>query len=273
MTALTVRPEGLSLNLGEIVKTNDGSFTLRHPLHGECYHSYDGAYLEARELYVVRSGFYDALRNKRSVSVLDVGLGLSYNAMATLEAWWSEKEPADITLNSLEIDPVLVQELMSGKASWQLGWSQEWLWFCQSLVELSSGSETFERIASSFRPMAVGELICDDKSSPRIWQALLRHPNGCSQGTWNITVADARRFTSMPSGINFIWQDPFSPEKNPEMWNRNWFQLISQHAEKEAVLMSYSVARVTRDELEASGFQVSKISTATKKRHWLKAVL
>jgi len=261
------------LNLGEIVETNDGSLTLRHPQHGECYHSFDGAYLEARELYILRSGFCESIREKKVTSVLDVGLGLAYNAMASIEAWWTESESFDLVLTSLEINPDLVSTMAAIDGSWQSGWTKEWLGFCAGLKELDHGSSDYKKLITELNLGNTAENLQMSMSTPRIWQAVISHPVSGSCCVWRVMVADARHLPNLPNQLNFIWQDPFSPEKNPDMWSETWFSKLAKHCEKGAVLMSYSVARVTRDALKAAGFNSLKISTATKKRSWLKAIL
>ena len=75
--------------LPTVVETADGSLSLVHPEHGECYHSRSGALTEARSLYIEMSGFLPRLAAtaKAVIEVLDVGLGLGYNALASIDAW------------------------------------------------------------------------------------------------------------------------------------------------------------------------------------------
>jgi tRNA U34 5-methylaminomethyl-2-thiouridine-forming methyltransferase MnmC len=235
----------------KVIRTADGSLTLEHPVIGECFHSREGALLEARELYIVASGFQEALENLSELSVLDVGLGLGYNAFSTISAWKASSGPG-LQLYSLEIDEELVAQLISGKAPWQENWSSEWIEWSQDLtVDLSNS---------------------DADVAYRYLKVKILHPNSGQVCDWTVIIGDARLLTKLPMNFNFIWQDAFSPEKNPDMWSEKWFTIVSQFSLPGAVLMSYSVARSTRDALAASGFFVSKINTPTRKRHWLKAI-
>jgi tRNA U34 5-methylaminomethyl-2-thiouridine-forming methyltransferase MnmC len=65
----------------EILPTDDGSHTLRHPAGGETYHSARGAIGEAEHVFV-RAGF-DAL-DAPHVRVFEMGFGSGLNALLTL---------------------------------------------------------------------------------------------------------------------------------------------------------------------------------------------
>lgn len=235
--------------LGLPVETADGSFTLKHPDHGEDYHSKLGAIYEARSLYVERSGILKALEDRTSdlIAVLDVGLGLGYNVMATLDAWYQASNPPDLYILSLEINPELVRALTSGEAPWMANWSDTWRRWCQGL-----------RFASSSR--VEGEII---------------HPKNGAKATWRIAIGDAKQVDlSIAGGVryNYIWQDAFSPQKNPTLWGSEWFTKVKAVAAPNAVLMTYSVARMVKDGLTGAGWHYERIPGPAQKKHWLKAI-
>lgn len=242
----------------KIFRTGDGSLTVCHEQHGELYHSEDGALLEARDLYIERSGIRRCLGPSSDsdsnnfalgkTQVLDVGLGLGYNAMATFEAWLESGASSHLNLTSLEIDAGLVAELASGAAPWQSGWAEEWLAAVKQLAPMADGG----------------------------WQVTIRQNSG-GIFTWRILVGDAsdklffKQSSAGISGIDFVWQDPFSPEKNPAMWGSEWFESLKSIAKPGTILMTYSVARPVREALTRAGWSVEKISTTTRKKNWLKA--
>jgi tRNA U34 5-methylaminomethyl-2-thiouridine-forming methyltransferase MnmC len=233
----------------EVVETSDGSLTLRHPGHGECYHSHVGAAAEARELYVIASGIESAWASPVPVTVLDVGLGLGYNALATIRSWMAAPAPPDPEVASLEIDPELASQVASARAPWQATWDQSSLGACAALKKEASG----------------------------IWRAEIPHPSSPARCLWTVHVGDAS-ILPVPTprqpaaGWRFVWQDPFSPEKNPPLWGPAWFARVGETAAPDAVLMTYSVARAVREALTAAGWGWEKIATPwPTKRHWLKA--
>jgi tRNA 5-methylaminomethyl-2-thiouridine biosynthesis bifunctional protein len=229
---------------GTVVATLDGSLTLSHGEHGECYHNQAGAETEARELNVKASGIEEVFASGPQ-AVLDVGLGLGYNALVTIEAWLVSPSAQDLAVTSLEIDGALVEQLVSGAAPWQTNWTEARRALCRGLRQAGA-----------------------------IWHASLRHANGASLA-WSIHVLDARMAPLPPApaaGFTFVWQDPFSPEKNPEMWNQAWFARLHPLCAPGAVLMTYSVARPVRDALTGSGWEAARIpSRLPPKRQWLRA--
>ena len=72
-------------SMGIPVLTADGSLSLHQPAYGEEYHSKHGARTEAEALYMDASGFGARLACATApLAVFDVGLGLGYNALATI---------------------------------------------------------------------------------------------------------------------------------------------------------------------------------------------
>ena len=237
--------------LGEVVVTDDNSLTLKNPDHGEDYHSLFGARTEAMELYIGSSGILERFHAEESqdTKVLDVGLGLAYNALATIEAWMKSFHPGHLHLTSLEIDQSLVEVLAAGEAPWSRNWDNSWLSWSRSLAKVGKSE----------------------------YAAKLTHKDGRAVCTWTVHVGDAsqqeKSECKWDSGFDFIWQDPFSPQKNPGLWSETWFGNLKEFSSSQVCLMTYSVARVVRDSLAAAGWKFEKIAAAGAKRHWLRARL
>ena len=239
--------------LSEILVTNDHSLTMKNLSYDEAYHSLHGARTEARELYIVRSGIQQRLQKTGSgpLKVLDIGLGLAYNALSTIEAWFSGMLPSqDLHLTSVEIDRSLVALLLSGEAPWTRGWELSWLGWVHRLKMMSEHEA----------------------------QAIITHRDGQSVCIWTIHLGDA----SAPEmwgrhdfgrDYEFIWQDPFSPQKNPQLWSEAWFAKLKEVSSPQVCMMTYSVARKVRDHLAASGWCCERIAALGEKKHWLRAWL
>lgn len=241
----------LKTKWGDVVETGDGSLTIRHNDIDEEYHSKQGALSESQTLYLERSGFHESLRGSTASStsklqVLDVGLGLGYNALSTISAWYTCPAKIDLYITSLEINPDLVIALSHEEGPWMKDWADQWLEFAKSLVKI------------------------DDNT----WQAEISHPIDVDQScSWRVVVGDASEDALFDgSCFDYIWQDPFSPKKNPEMWSEAWFRSLLRCSHGSTRLMTYSVARGVRDNLEASGWQWEKIPASGAKRHWLTAM-
>jgi len=53
-----------------------------------------------------------------------------------------------------------------------------------------------------------------------------------------------------------VFLDAFSPKKNPELWTHDFFSDVKKKMKDDAILATYSCARVVRDNLKAAGFIV-----------------
>ncbi len=239
-------------SMGSLVVTEDGSLTILDPALGETYHSRFGARREARELYVEASGLLGHFAQKlvspfTTTNVLDVGLGLAYNAIETIRAWLEAHQPGNLYIASLENSPDLVTNVISGVAPWTTNWDPK-----------------LKAILSTFRNI-----------NSQQWQSITKHPHADATLTWEIFLGDARSEPLPYSTVkqwDYIWQDPFSPRCNPTMWDGPWFKKLFQDSHGETILMTYSVARAVREALEEGGWQWTKIKTPSPmKKNWLQA--
>ncbi|MCX6127107.1 MAG: MnmC family methyltransferase [Proteobacteria bacterium] len=229
--------------IGELIPTDDGSWTVKHPGNGQNFHSTEGAKFEAWQLYVVASGLPAALSEQVRVRVLDVGMGLGYNAAATIVAWLESPGQADLDLLSLELDPHLVQVLVDGLAPWCEGWSESW----------RAGPRALK------------------KSNERQFSAQIEHPLSHRVLHWSINVGDAS-LGKWRNGelFEFVWQDPFTPELNPVLWSVEWFEMLRSVSHAKTLLMTYSVSRIVKDALNSGNWAYKTFDTPGRKRHWLR---
>jgi len=240
---------GNKLTENQLVTTNDGSLSLLEPCLNEAYHSNAGALFEARSLYINGSGLGKWLENpkQKSLSVLDVGLGLGYNALAGIEAWLKASARVDTYLFSIEKNSQLTEELLSGQARWQKNWEPDWIDYVSGCSKINGG-----------------------------WKKVFERADGVKL-TWLIRNLDATTLTNREfradnwPQFNVVWQDPFSPKKNPELWSEAWFRLLREASEAKATLVTYSVARLVRDNLENAGWRWQKKPATGSKRWWLQA--
>jgi tRNA U34 5-methylaminomethyl-2-thiouridine-forming methyltransferase MnmC len=85
-----------------LTKTADGSYTLYVPELDEHYHSIHGALQEANHVFI-QNGLA-MLSHKKSIRVLEVGLGTALNAYLTYE--WSKKNNIEVWYCGVEAYPV-----------------------------------------------------------------------------------------------------------------------------------------------------------------------
>ncbi len=178
--------------------------------------------------------------------MLDVGLGLAYNAIHTLRAWHEGGAKGPLEIVSLEIDADLVAALASGVAPWQANWDVAALGWSTALRRAPAQADGTMR-----------------------W-----HAEGAAFA-WTVVVADASTLAALPAAarpFDFVWQDAFSPQKSPSLWTEGWFAKVRAVCAPGATLMTYSVARPVREALAAARFEPVKIAAAPgHKRQWLKA--
>jgi tRNA U34 5-methylaminomethyl-2-thiouridine-forming methyltransferase MnmC len=73
-----------------------------------------------------------------------------------------------------------------------------------------------------------------------------------------VILGDARETILKTSGgFDAVFFDPFSPKKQPELWQQDFFRDIRFKMKKGGILATYSYARSVRDNLALAGFIVS----------------
>jgi tRNA U34 5-methylaminomethyl-2-thiouridine-forming methyltransferase MnmC len=228
-----------------LIKTEDHSYTVLDHSTQEAYHSQGGANLEALSLYIESSSFKTKLTEK-SLAVLDLGLGLGYNALNTIQTWTDHPQAKDLLLVSLENNALLVKDLLEGSAPWTTNWPDSW----KQILKIAQKTN-FGYLVHLTHPL---------KKSALIWKILIDN-----------ALISIQKLQKESVELDFIWQDAFSPQKCPELWSFEWFKDLRALSIKETELLTYSVARIVKDNLEKTGWDWQKIKTTTKKGHWLKA--
>jgi len=73
-----------------------------------------------------------------------------------------------------------------------------------------------------------------------------------------VMLGDAReKIKGLYEEFDAVFLDPFSPAKQPDMWNAQLMKDIYKVMKKGAILATYSCARMVRDNLRNAGLQVS----------------
>ena len=71
---------------------------------------------------------------------------------------------------------------------------------------------------------------------------------------------------------DLIYFDAFSPEKQPEMWTRKIFSMISDVTIAGGILVTYCVKGEVKRILKSTGFRISLLPGPPGKRHILRAI-
>lgn len=78
---------------------------------------------------------------------------------------------------------------------------------------------------------------------------------------------------SHPLKWNAIYQDAFSPKKNPVLWTKEWFELLKDHSSPDVILSTYSASISIRKSLREAGFQIQAGEKFGPKRTSTRATL
>ncbi|MBL7664489.1 MAG: hypothetical protein JNM93_05105 [Bacteriovoracaceae bacterium] len=94
-----------------------------------------------------------------------------------------------------------------------------------------------------------------------------------------VLIGDARttllEFSQKNPQIKFdcIYQDAFSPKKNPDLWTKEWFELLKSVGHEETILSTYSSSTSIRANMIDAGWKIQKGAGFGRKRSTTRAYL
>ncbi|MGP1451060.1 MAG: tRNA (5-methylaminomethyl-2-thiouridine)(34)-methyltransferase MnmD [Wolinella sp.] len=201
-----------------LVKTGDESLTLFNEVFGEHYHSTSmGAYSEALHKHVLPPLLLrPELLKQPRIRILDICFGLGYNTFATLHEYRARGYAGEIEILSPEMDCALLDSLRSFP-------------YCEPLSEYT-----------------------------KIISKLLNNGSATLKGARvELFRGDAREYVRcVLGGIDVIYQDAFSPAKNPILWSVEYFKELFRIADKRAIVTTYTQASKVRYGAYLAGFNV-----------------
>lgn len=96
--------------------------------------------------------------------------------------------------------------------------------------------------------------------------------------SFEILVGDAR--LKLPEYVekkkpkwNAIYQDAFSPKRNPVLWTREWFTLLKENSDDDAIMSTYSASSSIRKSMIEAGWKLSAGEKFGQKRTSTRAKL
>jgi tRNA U34 5-methylaminomethyl-2-thiouridine-forming methyltransferase MnmC len=218
----------LKIPLGhELIRTEDGSFTLFSLLYQEACHSLTGAKKETISYYIEGCEILDKSQKFSPLNILEVGFGLGVGLLTTMEMIPSDKTCYFV---SLEKDRGLLD------------------WFCEEHRELKLkwNGDRLESFVNNFK---ISLLLGDGRE---VLSKFLK---------------------SRPVKFHAIYQDAFSPKKNPSLWTKEWFTLLKTASHEEVILSTYSASSSVRKTLHEAGWGVQNAEGFGKKRTSTRALL
>ena len=74
------------------------------------------------------------------------------------------------------------------------------------------------------------------------------------------------------NGFDVVFFDAFSPEKQPELWDKRMFEKIYKVMNESGVLITYCAKGLVKRVLKLAGFKVERIPGPPGKRHMLRGI-
>ena len=99
------------------------------------------------------------------------------------------------------------------------------------------------------------------------------HHRQFESGKLQLTLVngDVHEGLSQVKGLVDVWfLDGFAPAKNPEMWQPNLFELMSELSHKGTTFSTFTAAAQVRRDLTAAGFVCEKVKGFAYKREMLR---
>ena len=101
----------------------------------------------------------------------------------------------------------------------------------------------------------------------------------CGSGEVLILIGNARETLKkaydleMVSEVEAIFQDPFSPKRNPLLWTVEWFEELKKVSSQDVALSTYSSSTSVRKSLQAAGWYMTNAPGFSSKRTSTRAFL
>lgn len=216
-----------------IIKTDDNSETIWSEYFDENCHNTSGAIAETIYNYIEGCEIEKQISLFRPLAIFDVGFGPGIG-LKILNNSISSSET--VHYYSVEIDEVLVE--------WAL-------------------KNTFQ--ITNYQIIANNEL--------KYYQFKINNIDSMIFiGDARVTIPLAKQ-QNLIHPLHAIFQDPFSPKKNPTLWTVEWFQLLKSLSHPKVIMATYSSSISIRKSMLKAGFNIINRKGFGQKRTMTKALL
>ncbi|MFP4112387.1 MAG: tRNA (5-methylaminomethyl-2-thiouridine)(34)-methyltransferase MnmD [Candidatus Woesearchaeota archaeon] len=154
---------------------------------------------------------------KKEISILDICFGVGYNSLAGIIEALKNKNLEKINITAIELDPEILEKIKNNTLK-----NPEYRLIRELFME--------KEVKTCFQQKNFSlKLINDD--------ALIA-------------------VKKLEKTYDYVFLDPFSPKKCPELWTEDFFKNIYEKMNSGGILTTYSCARVVRENLKNADFIV-----------------
>lgn len=229
----------------QLIKTNDGSYTLYNSTLDETYHSVNGALTESLHVFI-KNGLHYRSFDKNHLHILEVGFGTGLNALLTIE-----NRPSDKNIYYIAVEPFPISLKDSLEYFNKFEIPPQKLHYLEQM--LNQASTQFIEIEKGF------------------YFRLLIKPIQDISKTYSIQIYNEIDYPFI--GFDIVYFDAFAPQKQADMWVYDCLQGITSQMASPSLLTSYCAQGQFKRNLKSLGFDVHKIDGPPGKREMTVAVL
>ncbi len=217
----------------EVIVTADGSKTLYMAGLDEQYHSLNGAFTESRHVFLNNGLLFH--EEKPTLNVLEIGFGTGLNALLTGLATLERK----INVNYLGLEKYPLSS--------------------ETVSELNYGG--YLGGAATEISGAIEEAVWNRVTEIHPWFRLCKlEADLLKVGKELLMQADV------------VYFDAFGPEKQPEMWAGQVFEMLYGLMATGGVIVTYSAKGEVRRRMASAGFSMERLPGPPGKREMLRGI-
>lgn len=201
-----------------IIKTDDHTETVWSEFFDEACHNLSGAKEETYHNYILGCHLPELFTSLKTIHILDVGFGVGMGLSCLIEFIGANSYHSHIVhYTSIELDDVFAL------------WSLEK--FLPEVRLEKVISENYSSLEGIYKNIYIKIFLGDGR----------------------ITLPDAYEKKIIPN-FNIIFQDPFSPKKNPTLWTVEWFLFLKTSSFSSVRLATYSASVGVRKSMVAASW-------------------
>lgn len=224
----------------ELVLTRDGSHTVYSPRFDQHYHNPNGAIAESRYVFFEQTGLLEDLKNRDTITILEIGFGTGLNLMLLLDYCLSQNSQTQINYYTVEAFP-LPPEMIAGL----------------NYEEHLEHPEISAEVADIFRELERGmnRFSLHERISVHLFNGFFED------------------FPQLDMGTQYVFHDAFSPDVNADLWRGEVFKKIAGLSAEDVILSTYCAASGAKGAMAWAGWKLAKSRGALGKREMTLAAL